>query len=108
MGDGKAKYFTGNDFYTLCVEDNQRQKDEEAAAKEMEALKQNHAEALAAWNKINDAIRWRNKDKKDAYPEAVATWEAEQDQSRRRKRRRKRRTTMMKMKVMISTRKWIR
>lgn len=87
MGDGKAKYFTGDDFYALCVEDDQRRKDEEAAAKEREASKQSHAEALAAWNKINDAIRRRNKDKKDVYAEAVATWEAERDLARSEKRR---------------------
>ena len=87
MGDGKAKYFSGDDFYTLCVEDEQRRKDEEVAAKEREVSKQNHAEALAAWNKINDAIRRRNKDKKDEYTEALTTWEAERDVARAEKRR---------------------
>lgn len=87
MGDGKAKYFTGDDFYTLCVEDDQRRRDEEVAAKEREESKQNHAEVLAAWIKINEAIRQRNKDKKEAYAEAVTTWEAERDVARVEKRR---------------------
>lgn len=86
MGDGKAKFFSGDDFYALCVEEDQRRKDEEVAAKEWEVLKQSHAEALAAWNKVNDAIRQRNKDKKDIYMEALSAWEAERDNAKLEKR----------------------
>ena len=85
MGDGKVKYFTSDDFYTLCVEDDQQQKHEAVAAKEREASKQNHAKALAAWNKLNEAIRQRNKDKKDEYTEALTIWEAEWDAVRAKK-----------------------
>ena len=31
MGDGKAKFFSGDEFYNLCVEDSQRREDEVVA-----------------------------------------------------------------------------
>ena len=34
VGDRKAKFFSGDDFYALCVEDEKRQQEEEATAKQ--------------------------------------------------------------------------
>ncbi|KAJ3977058.1 hypothetical protein EV361DRAFT_958213 [Lentinula raphanica] len=65
MGNGKAKLFTGDEFYKLCEEHEQHQ--------------QKTAE---------DAVERREaREKKERYDEAVALWEAEKAKAKAEKRR---------------------
>ncbi|KAJ6542263.1 hypothetical protein B0H10DRAFT_2390545, partial [Mycena sp. CBHHK59/15] len=77
MGDGKAKYFTGDEFFQLCVDD-EKAKEEEAVEKEQQRVqRENHATELADWKKKNTVIRARNKVKKATYAEDTTAWDEE-------------------------------
>ncbi|KAJ3724097.1 hypothetical protein C8R42DRAFT_543765, partial [Lentinula raphanica] len=75
MGDGKAKLFTGDEFYKLCEEHEQHQQKTAEDAVERREAREVHAERLAEWKRENEAIKERNKKKKERYDEAVALWE---------------------------------
>ncbi|KAJ3746480.1 hypothetical protein DFH05DRAFT_953283 [Lentinula detonsa] len=87
MGDGKAKLFTGDEFYGLCLDDEQKRQQELDDAHERRDMQQAHAGKLAEWKKQNDRIKERNEGKKVEYNKAVAAWEAERDQAKAEKRR---------------------
>jgi len=76
MGDGKAKLFSGNDFYAMCVEDKRQQAKGEAEVAERKSQRETHVAALAAWKKACDGIRDRNREKKMKYDAAMIEWEA--------------------------------
>ena len=57
MGDRKAKFFSGDEFYTLCMEDEQMWEQEEAAVKQRKIQRDSHATMLAAWKRDCDAIQ---------------------------------------------------
>ncbi|KAJ6466254.1 hypothetical protein C8R45DRAFT_1021014 [Mycena sanguinolenta] len=87
MGDGKAKYFSGDDFYQMCIEDDQK-KEEELVAKERRATqKEAHAARIATWQQQNEEIRARNVKKREDYAADVVAWEAEKAAAKREKRR---------------------
>ena len=46
MGDGKAKFFLGNEFYTMCVEDERQRAEGEAEAAERKGQQESHVAAL--------------------------------------------------------------
>jgi hypothetical protein len=77
MGDGKAKFFSGDDFYAMCVEDERQRAEGEAEAAERKSRRESHVVALAAWKKDCDGIRDRNREKKMKYDAAMVDWEAE-------------------------------
>ncbi|KAJ7205221.1 hypothetical protein GGX14DRAFT_368115 [Mycena pura] len=87
MGDGKAKYFSGDDFYKLCVEDEQRKEEEVAAKERRQADKEVHAGRIAAWQEANEAIRTRNAARREEYATDIATWEVEKTAAKAEKRR---------------------
>jgi hypothetical protein len=87
MGDGKAKLFSGNEFYTLCVEDERKKAEEEAAAGQRRVQRESHAAALAAWKTACDAIKDRNRQKKQDFEKALAEWEAERAVAKAERRR---------------------
>ena len=52
MGDRETIFSPGDNINVLFVEDEQK----EVATMKKEAMRQNHVEALAAWNKTIDVI----------------------------------------------------
>ena len=87
MGDGKAKLFTGDDFYNLCVADEQERVNDAAAKEQRHIQKETHVAALVEWKKTNDAIRERNEAKKENFRNALKAWEDEKDAAKRDKHR---------------------
>jgi hypothetical protein len=87
MGDGKAKFFSGDEFYALCVEDERKRKEEEIAAEQRKNQRQSHAAGLAEWKKSCAAVKERNREKKDRFEEAVKEWESERAVAKAEKRR---------------------
>jgi hypothetical protein len=77
MGDGKAKFFLGDKFYALCVDDEQQRTEGEADAAERKIRRESHVVVLAAWKKDCDGIRDRNREKKMKYDTSVIDWETE-------------------------------
>lgn len=88
MGDGKAKYFTGDEFYQLAVEDERQRLEEEAGKDQRKTQRAAHAIELVEWKKENDAIRERNEAKKQLMVADVEAWEAEKQAAKEEKRRR--------------------
>ncbi|KAH9991942.1 hypothetical protein BJV74DRAFT_771875, partial [Russula compacta] len=60
IGDGKAKLFSGDEFYKTCIEDDRRHQDDKEAAKKRRTHRERHAAALAEWKKHCSEIRERN------------------------------------------------
>ncbi|KAJ3875257.1 hypothetical protein F5051DRAFT_334200 [Lentinula edodes] len=87
MGDGKAKLFTGDEFFRLCEEHEKQQKEDAENAIERRNFRQIHAERLAEWKKENEAIKERNKLKKADYDLAVVAWEEEKAKAKEEKRK---------------------
>ena len=87
MGDGKAKLFSGDEFFALCVEDERQRKEDEAEAEQRKTLREAFAATLAAWKRNCDAIRERNKERKQRFEEAVIAWEEEKQVAKCEKRR---------------------
>ena len=87
MGDGKAKLFSGDDFYTMCVEDERQRAEAEVEVAERKSQQENHGVALTAWKKECHDIRDRNREKKTEYDAAVIKWEAEKGAAKLEKRR---------------------
>ncbi|KAJ7495066.1 hypothetical protein FB451DRAFT_1121654 [Mycena latifolia] len=87
MGDGKAKYFTSDEFMQLC-EDEEREKEQQATEKEGRRVQREaHAGELASWKTNNDQIRARNEAKKEQFKLDEAAWEAEKVLAKADKRR---------------------
>ncbi|KAJ7167941.1 hypothetical protein C8R46DRAFT_1094557 [Mycena filopes] len=87
MGDGKAKYFTGEDFFRMAQTDA-REKEEEVVNKEQRRVaRESHAGVLADWQAMNNAIRERNEAKKVTFAADVVAWEAERDEAKAEKQK---------------------
>jgi hypothetical protein len=89
MGDGKAKYFSGDGFYQMCVEDDEKKEQEAAEKLRRAADREAHTGRLATWQEANDAIRARNAERREEYSADVASWEAEKTAAKAEKRRTK-------------------
>lgn len=87
MGDGKAKLFTGDEFYTLVVEDERQREEVANNANERRDARLAHAERVSEWKRENEAIKERNEVKKKQLVEAVARWEAEKELAKAQKRK---------------------
>jgi hypothetical protein len=61
MGHGKAKYFTGDDFYQLCLDDEKAKETEAGEKEERRVRREAHAGELAAWKKGNEDIRAKSR-----------------------------------------------
>ena len=77
IGDGKAKFFTGDEFFTLCVEDEQRREEEEAEAKQRWTQREGHAAVLVAWKTHCDGIKEENRCKPQEFERVMTQWEQE-------------------------------
>ncbi|KAJ6632593.1 hypothetical protein B0H10DRAFT_2206951 [Mycena sp. CBHHK59/15] len=77
MGDGKAKYFSGDDFHQLCLDDEKAKEDEAVEKEQRRVQREAHASELAEWKKNNAAIRARNEAKKAKYAADKAAWDVE-------------------------------
>ncbi|KAJ7019762.1 hypothetical protein C8F04DRAFT_1146806 [Mycena alexandri] len=88
MGDGKAKYFTGEDFFRMAQQDALDKEEEEANKEKRKVDKESRAGVLADWQAMNNAIRDRNEAKKVTFSADVVAWEAERDEARAEKRKR--------------------
>ncbi|KAJ7735176.1 hypothetical protein B0H16DRAFT_1731440 [Mycena metata] len=77
MGDGKAKYFTGEDFFRMAQQDALDKEEEEANKERRKVDKESHAGVLANWNEA----------KKVTFTADVVAWEAERDEAKVEKRR---------------------
>ncbi|KAJ7311745.1 hypothetical protein DFH08DRAFT_717916 [Mycena albidolilacea] len=82
MGDGKAKYFTGDEFFQLALDDERRQKEEEAGKEHRKVAWDAHSLRLAAWKKGNERIRERNEAKKVTLAADLAAWEVEKQEAK--------------------------
>ncbi|KAJ7814466.1 hypothetical protein B0H13DRAFT_1664783 [Mycena leptocephala] len=87
MGDGKAKWFTGDAFIQLCIDDEQRKEEETAGKEDRQVQREECAGELAEWKKENDLIRGRNEAKKEVFEADKAAWEIEKDDAKADKRR---------------------
>jgi len=85
MGNGKAKLFTGDKFYNLCVEDEQEREKDTTDKEQWCIQRETHTATLMEWKKKNDAIRERNEAKKVIFNEALKAWEDDRDAARREK-----------------------
>ncbi|KAJ6530593.1 hypothetical protein B0H19DRAFT_871096, partial [Mycena capillaripes] len=75
MGDGKAKWLTGDDFFNFTKEDA-RQREEEAEGKEQRKVaREAHAAELAVWKRDNEQIRERNDARKVTFAADTEAWE---------------------------------
>ena len=85
MGNRKAKLFTGDEFYNLCVADEQ-EREKDAAVKEQRRIqRETHTATLVEWKRANDAIRERNDAKRVVFNEALKAWEDDKDAVKREK-----------------------
>ncbi|KAK7022995.1 hypothetical protein R3P38DRAFT_2779728 [Favolaschia claudopus] len=87
MGDGKAKYFKGDEFFKLAQEDEQRQREEEAGKEQRKVARDAHSIRLAEWKKENEEIRRRNEEKRQEMAIDVAAWELEKQEAKQEKRK---------------------
>ncbi|KAJ7229204.1 hypothetical protein GGX14DRAFT_346894 [Mycena pura] len=87
MGDGKAKYFSGDDFFRLCEEDEQKKKDEAVEKEKRQEDRETHAVRVAMWQEANDGIRARNAERRATFSTDVAAWEAEKTAAKATRRR---------------------
>lgn len=87
MGDGKAKLFTGDEFFRLVVEDERQRQEVADDANERRDARLAHAERVSEWKRENEAIKERNEVKKKQLVEAVARWEAEKELAKAQKRK---------------------
>jgi hypothetical protein len=87
MGDGKAKFFSGDDFYAQCEEQERRLQEEEETAEKKRKQRETHALVLAAWEQERTLVRERNKVRKEKFDAAVAAWEVEKVLAKQEKRR---------------------
>ncbi|KAJ7724119.1 hypothetical protein B0H16DRAFT_1597172, partial [Mycena metata] len=87
MGDGKAKYFSGDDFYCLCVEDDEKKEQEAAEKLKRAADREAHTSRLATWQEANEAIRTKNAERRAEYSTDVASWETKKAAAKAEKRR---------------------
>jgi hypothetical protein len=76
MGDGKAKYFTGDEFFQLLLDDERRQKEEEVGKEQRKVARDAHSLKLVAWKKGNE----RNEVKKVTLAADLAAWEVEKQE----------------------------
>jgi hypothetical protein len=77
MGDGKAKYFSGDDFYRLCEEDEEKRLEETQEKERRGVERQEFAQKIAMWQDANEAIRAQNVEKRDKFAVDVVAWKAE-------------------------------
>ncbi|KAJ7236010.1 hypothetical protein C8J57DRAFT_1088474 [Mycena rebaudengoi] len=89
MGDGKAKYFTGEEFFQLAVEDERKKAEEVAEKEQRKTSREAHATELELWKKKNDRIRARNEEKRATFAADTAAWEEERDAAKLEKRKRR-------------------
>ncbi|KAJ7334640.1 hypothetical protein DFH08DRAFT_706956 [Mycena albidolilacea] len=82
MGDGKAKYFTGDEFFQLVLDDEHRQKEEGVGKEQRKVVQDAHSLRLAAWKKGNKQIRERNEAKKVTLVADLAVWEVEKQEAK--------------------------
>ncbi|KAJ7053423.1 hypothetical protein C8F01DRAFT_996450 [Mycena amicta] len=87
MGDGKAKYFTGDEFLKLCEDDEAAKNKAEVEKADRQVQREAHAGELVAWKKENDLIRERNEAKKAQFKADTAAWETEKAVAKAEKRR---------------------
>jgi hypothetical protein len=87
LGDGSAKWFSGDAFYDQCVADEQAREGDAEAKEKRRVEREDHATQLAAWKKENMAIRERNDTKKVIFGDAVKAWLTERAISKQEKRR---------------------
>lgn len=76
IGDGHAKWFSGDAFYNLCVAEDERRKGDQAEKATKADQRASHSAALADWNAKNDAIRKRNEPRRLAFHNAMVAWTA--------------------------------
>ncbi|TFK59101.1 hypothetical protein BDN72DRAFT_781204 [Pluteus cervinus] len=79
LQDGRAKYYTGDEFWEACVEDEQCQETEAEEKQRGQERREARAVELEQWKEQNDEIRARNKVRKDKWENDVKLWEAERD-----------------------------
>lgn len=87
IGDGHAKWFSGDAFFELCVEDDERRKAEAEEKGQRGDERSLHSKALARWREGNDEIRKRNEGRKVQFHAALVEWRAEQEAARAAKRK---------------------
>ena len=63
MGDGKAKYFSGDAFFKMCEAVEQKKLDEVAEKERRLAEREGQTGRIATWQDANKVIRSRNVDK---------------------------------------------
>lgn len=87
MGDGKAKLFTGDEFFRLVVEDERQRQEVADNANEGRDARLAHAERISEWKRENEAIKEHNEVKKKQLVEAAARWETEKELAKAQKRK---------------------
>ncbi|KAJ6498187.1 hypothetical protein C8R47DRAFT_972033 [Mycena vitilis] len=88
MGDGRAKYFTGDKFFKLAQDDARDKEAEEVDKEQRKKARGTHTAELAAWKRDNAHIRERNEAKKTQFTLDTLTWEAEKKAAKAEKRKR--------------------
>ena len=87
FGDGMAKLLDGDVFFNKVVEMDEVAKKKVEEKEERQMAREAHAEALAAWKKLEEERKGRNSEIRRAYLDAVKQWEDERDAAKSEKRR---------------------
>ncbi|KAJ7442313.1 hypothetical protein FB451DRAFT_1057607 [Mycena latifolia] len=87
MGDGKAKYFTGDEFFNLAVNDARQREEDEVGKEQRKMQRAAHAAELALWKQKNEAIKQRNEAKRVTFASDSTAWELEKAAAKLEKRR---------------------
>ncbi|THV02098.1 hypothetical protein K435DRAFT_578368, partial [Dendrothele bispora CBS 962.96] len=74
IGDGKACFFTGDEFFNAVVEDNERREEEAEKKKKAQEARLAHVEALQQWESRCNLIRERNQERKERFHADEAAW----------------------------------
>ncbi|KAJ7351483.1 hypothetical protein DFH08DRAFT_694672 [Mycena albidolilacea] len=77
MGDGKAKYFSGDAFFEMCEADEQKKLDEAVEKERRLAEREVQTGRIWTWQDANKVIRSRNVDRRAKYAVGVTAWKVE-------------------------------
>ncbi|KAJ7720262.1 hypothetical protein B0H16DRAFT_1336119 [Mycena metata] len=88
MGDGKAKWFTGDDFFELAKKDALERAEETVGKEQRKVAREAHTVELAVWKRDNERVRERNEARKVTFDADTAAWEAEKEAAKAEKRKR--------------------
>ena len=87
FGDGMAKLLDDDNFFDNVVKLDEAAKKKREEKEEWQIAREAHAQALAAWKKLEERRKEHNAEIRRAYQEGVKEWEVERDVAKSENRR---------------------